>query len=116
MDESILNTIKGMLDISEDQTSFDSELISYINGAFFTLNQIGVGPDTPFVLENADAVWSEFTSDIDKLQIVKQYIFISVKLVFDTASTGSATITAFERERDRLEWRLNVAVDPDWRE
>ena len=112
MDESILNTIKNMLDVPEDQPSFDQELISYINGAFFTLHQLGVGPETPFVLENGDAIWSEFTTDIDKIQIVKQYIFISVKLLFDTASTGSATISALERERDRLEWRLNVEVDP----
>lgn len=112
MDESIFDTIKTMLDVPLDQDSFDTELLALINGAFFTLNQLGVGPDAPFVLENRDAIWSEFTSDINSLQLVKQYIFISVKLLFDTAATGSATISALERERDRLEWRLNVAVDP----
>lgn len=113
MDESILGTIKTMLDVPIDQDSFDMELKAYINGALFTLCQIGVGPSTPFVLETGSETWSDFTSDIDRLALVKQYIFISVKLIFDTASTGSATVSALERERDRLEWRLNVEVDPE---
>lgn len=112
MNESILNTIKTMLDVPTDQDSFDLELKAYINGALFTLHQLGVGPDTPFTLETGEETWTDFISDINKIAIVKQYIFISVKLLFDTASTGSATISALERERDRLEWRLNVEVDP----
>lgn len=112
MDESILNSIKTMLDVPLDQTSFDLELINYINGAFFTLNQLGVGPKTPFVLENGDATWSDFTSDINKLQLVKQYVFLKVKTVFDTAAVGSSSLSAFERQISEMEWRLNVAVDP----
>lgn len=112
MDESILSTIKAMLDVPEDQTSFDMELLTYINGAFFTLNQLGVGPDTPFVLENGDTVWSEFTDDINKLQLVKSYVFLKVKCIFDSAAVGSASLSAFERQIAEMEWRLNVAVDP----
>lgn len=111
MSESILNTIKTMLDIPLDQDSFDVELIAYINGAFFTLNQLGVGPDLPFVLTDSNAVWTDFTPDITKLEIVKQYIFLKVKTIFDTASVGSASLSAFERQIAEMEWRLNVAVD-----
>ena len=112
MDESILKTIKTMLDISLDQTDFDFEIITFINGAFFTLNQLGVGPDTPFVLEDANTTWSEFTPDIDKLQLVKHYIFLKVKTSWDSATLGSASLGAFERQIAEMEWRLNVAVDP----
>ena len=112
MDESILETIKTMLDVPLDQTSFDLEILNFINGAFFTLNQLGVGPDTPFVLENADTVWSEFTPDINLLQLVKPYIFLKVKTIWDSATVGSASLGAFERQIAEMEWRLNVAVDP----
>ena len=112
MNESILFTIKTMLDVPTDQDSFDLELKAHINSALFTLYQIGVGPSVPFVLETGEETWADFISDVNKIASVKQYVFISVKLLFDTASTGSSTISALERERDRLEWRLNVEADP----
>ena len=38
MDESILNTIKVMLNIEDDCDAFDVEIIAYINAALFTLS------------------------------------------------------------------------------
>lgn len=49
MDDSILNTIKKQLGITEDYTVFDSDLIVHINSVFLTLSQLGVGPDEGFL-------------------------------------------------------------------
>lgn len=112
MEESILNTIKSMLDIGEDVPAFDKELIDYINSAFFVLEQIGVGPDTPFQITGADEVWTDFIPDINKLNLVKQYIYLKVKKVFDTAGSASSFQSSLDNLITEYEWRLNVEVDP----
>lgn len=112
MEESILNTIKHMLDISEDDPSFDKELIDHINSAFFILAQIGVGPDTPYQITSADEVWSEFIPNISNLNLAKQYIYLRVKKVFDTAGSASSFQSSIDALITEYEWRLNVEVDP----
>ena len=47
--ESILTSVKKMLGIQEDYEHFDPEIIMHINSAFLILNQLGVGPDRPFI-------------------------------------------------------------------
>ena len=42
--ESILTSIKKLVGIAEDYTVFDTDFIIYINSAFATLNQLGIGP------------------------------------------------------------------------
>lgn len=41
MEESILTTIKNMLEIDLDDDCFDEELVTYINTCFITLKQVG---------------------------------------------------------------------------
>lgn len=112
MEESILNTIKSMLDIGEDVPAFDKELIDYINSALFVLAQIGVGPETPFQITGADEVWSELNPNISQLNLIKQYIYLKVKKVFDTAGSASSFQTSLDNLITEFEWRLNVATDP----
>ena len=109
--ESILTTIKAMLGLAEDQTEFDAELIVHINSVFTTLAQLGVGPSKGFyIIDKADE-WGDFMPSMDNIQAVKQYIFLKVRLVFDTASLGSATLAAYERSAKEYEWRLNVIAE-----
>ena len=42
---------------------------------------------------------------------VKSYIYMKVKLAFDSASMSSALITAYEKQIKELEWRLNHAAE-----
>ena len=113
MEESILNTIKSMLDIGEDVPAFDKELIDYINSAFFVLAQIGIGSESsPFQITGADEVWTEFVSNVSQFNLVKQYIYLKVKKVFDTAGSASSFQSSLDNLITEYEWRLNVAVDP----
>lgn len=109
--ESILTSIKQMLGIAKDYTHFDPDIIMHINSVFMTLTQLGVGPSQGFYIEDDTTEWIEFIPDMVKLQAVKTYMYLKVRLVFDSASLGSATLAAYERQIQELEWRLNAAVE-----
>jgi hypothetical protein len=110
--ESILTSIKKLLGIAEDYTHFDNNIIIHINSVFMTLTQLGVGPSEGFFIEDESAIWSDFIPESNKLQAVKSYMFIKVKLMFDPGSIGASTLAMYERQIDQFEWRLNVAAEP----
>lgn len=109
--ESILTSIKKLLGIEEEYTHFDTDVIMHINSVFADLTQIGVGPSEGFSISDASETWYDYISDSKTIANVKQYIYLKVKLVFDPP-TNSSVLTSYEKTIDRLEWRLNVAVDP----
>lgn len=109
--DSILTSIKKLLGIGEEDTSFDIDVIIAINSAFMVLNQLGVGPEEGFRIEDDMAVWSDFLTEGKQLEGVKTYIYLKVKLIFDPP-TSSTVLEAFQRQVNEYEWRLNVAVDP----
>ena len=111
--ESILTSIKKMLGISEDYTQFDEDIVRHINSVFLTLTQLGVGPETGFVIEDDTSTWADFVPEVNAAQLhaIKSYIYMKVKLMFDPP-LSSAVIEAMNRQIAEFEWRLNVAVDP----
>ena len=110
METSILTSIKKMLGVAEDYTEFDEDIITHINSVFLNLTQLGVGPEEGFMIENDTAVWEDFIDDSIRLQAVKTYMYLKVKLLFDPPLSSSVT-ESFTRMIAELEWRLNVAVD-----
>ena len=109
--ESILTSIKKLLGISEEYEHFDADIIMHINSVFMTLTQLGVGPSEGFYIEDEEAYWTDFISDMTKLQAVKTYTYLRVKLLFDAASIGSATLAAYERQIQEFEWRMNLIAE-----
>ena len=120
MEQSILTSTKKILGIAEDYTVFDLDIITHINTAFSTLTQLGVGPAEGFMIEDATALWTDFDPVDDHLNYnaVKSYVFLRVRQLFDPPTT-SYLITAYEKQIQELEWRLNTYregtewVDPD---
>ena len=110
METSILTSIKKMLGVAEDYTEFDEDIITHINSVFLNLTQLGVGPEEGFMIEDDTAVWEDFIDDSIKLQAVKTYMYLKVKLLFDPPLSSSVT-ESFTRMIAELEWRLNAAVD-----
>ena len=109
--ESILTSIKKLLGVEEDYDCFDADIIMHINSVFMILTQLGVGPSEGFFIEDKTASWSDFLSDSElvKLNAVKTYIYLKVRLMFDTPS---ASVTdAITKMISELEWRLNVAAE-----
>ena len=111
MEESILISIKALLGPDSDYDVFDQDIMVFINSALSTLNQLGVGPEDGFQITGTDETWSDFIGDDVKLNMVKNYIFMKVKMAFDPPA-NSFVMSAYEKACEELEWRLNVAVDP----
>ena len=109
--DSILTSIKKLLGIAEDYDYFDADIIMHINSVFMTLNQLGVGPENGFSIEDDTSIWTDFIPDVNQLQAVKSYMYLQVKILFDSASLGAATLAAYERQIQQFEWRLNVAAE-----
>jgi hypothetical protein len=111
MDESILASIKPFANVEEDDDSFDSELIGYINTAFALLRRIGAGPKEGFIITDDTTTWREFTDDKVVFALAKTYVGQKVKLEFDISSLSSAVIEAMKRSNAEIEWTLNNYVD-----
>ena len=93
---SILDSIKQMLGIDPADTSFDSELIIFINSSLSTVNKLGVGPDGFKITDNTKT-WPEFIGDRTDLEEVKTNVYLRVRLVFDPPQSSFA-ITAIKEQ------------------
>lgn len=110
MDKSILTSIKKLLGIAESCTDFDADIIMHINTVFLVLNQLGVGPDKVFSIEDSRTTWSKFLKDDTNLEAIKTYIHLKVRLIFDPP-LSAAVKEAIQANVNELEWRLNVHAE-----
>lgn len=109
--ESILKSIKDMLGPEVDNDDFDTELIMHINSVIMGLTQMGLGPSEGFEIEDETSTWQDFLPNLKKFSAVKTYIYMKVKLIFDSSTMSSALIEAFNRQIAEFEWRLNHAAE-----
>lgn len=115
MTESILNSVKKMLGITEEYTHFDADIIIHINSVFSILTQLGVGPEEGFAIEDESTDWGEFIPEGTGsllLSSVRTYMFMKVKMMFDPPLSSSVA-EAYNRQISELEWRLNVAAETE---
>jgi hypothetical protein len=86
MEESILKSTKKILNIDVDDTAFDQDILTHINSAFSHLQQLGIGSDLGFVIEDETKVWGDFLNEETPLPIVsavKTNVYLRVRVVFD---------------------------------
>lgn len=107
---SILDLVKQSLGVSFDQTAFDPDITMFINGSFGSLQQLGVGSDTGFMISDNTTLWSQYISGLKYLGMVQSYIFLRVKLLFDTPATSFA-IDAIKDQITELSWRIVQSVE-----
>ena len=110
MDESILNSIKKLLGISEEDSHFNTDIIVHINSVFMVLNQIGIGPEECFAIEDESESWTDFLQDKKQFEAVKSYTYLKVKLLFDPP-LSSAVMDSMNRMINEYEWRLNIMAE-----
>lgn len=113
--ESILTSIKKLLGIAEEYEHFDADIIMHINSVFMVLTQLGLGPSGGFSIFDNEAVWTDFIPDTTRVEAVKSYVYLKVKLLFDPP-LSSAVIESTNRMIGELEWRLNVAAESTYSE
>lgn len=105
--ESILDSIKKLIGIEDTETYFDSDIVTGVNSAFSSLNQIGIGPDDGFSISDNTKVWNDYLTDVRTLELVKSYVHLKTKLLFDPPSSSSI-VDIINKEISEFEWRLNV--------
>lgn len=104
--ESILNSIKKLLGVPEHETHFDPDITMHINSVFAVLtNQLGVGPESGFSISDDLNTWFEFSRDESIVSVIKPYIYLKVRLLFDPPSS-SFVLAAIEKSINELEWRI----------
>lgn len=108
--ESIFLTIKGMLGFEPEYAAFDADILFHINSAISILRQLGVG-EPNFRVTGTDETWQDYIKDLSSVDLVKEYIFLKTKNVFDTP-TNSFLVTANENYIKELEFRILVSFDP----
>ena len=104
---TILNDVKTTLDFaSEEDTGFDSRLIMELDGIIGELSQLTF-VNNSFVM-NTDVEWKG-SLDIDDqnlLRLVKQFIYINIRLKFDPP-TGSV-LTSLEKSLQSTAHRIII--------
>lgn len=83
MTNSILDSTKKILGIAADYDVFDNDIVMHINSVFSTLNQLGVGPEFGFAIEDDTATWDDFLGTDLRLNNVKltcifEFVFYSI--------------------------------------
>lgn len=112
MADSILTSVKKALGLTEDYEAFDPEITMHINSVFSTLNQIGVGPDNGFQIEDKLATWDDLLAGDATLNMVKTWTYSKVRLIFDPPQTSFA-IAAQQELIKELEFRIYTKAEVD---
>lgn len=106
---SILTSIKKLLGIPEEQENFDKDLITYINTVFSVINQLGVGPAEGFKITGSSELWNDFLHDDNQLELVKTYVYMRVKLMFDPPNV-SYVLEAQKNIISEMEFRMMAVM------
>lgn len=106
----ILEDIKQLLGIGPTDTNFDTELTMHINSVITILTQLGVGPEEGFIITTSTK-WADFIGERKDLEIIKSYIYLKVRLLFDPPQ-NSFLVTSIDKQCQEYEWRIEVQVPP----
>lgn len=106
----ILADTKQLLGINPTDTSFDLELTMHTNSVITILTQLGVGPEEGFIITPA-TTWVEFIGARKDLEIIRSYIYLKVRLLFDPPQ-NSFLVTSIVDQCKEYEWRIEVQVPP----
>ncbi len=107
---SILNSIKKLIGMDESYHAFDQDLIIHINSVFYILYQLGVGrdPSMPFSITDDADEWTDFV-DANQVELVKSYVYLKVRLLFDPPQ-NSSLLQAMKDQIAEFEWRGVVST------
>ena len=104
---TILNDVKTTLDFaSEEDNHFDSRLIMELDGIIGELSQLTF-VNNSFVMSN-DAEWTGLIdiNDQNLLRLVKQFIYINIRLKFDPPA--GSVLTSLEKSLQSTAHRIII--------
>lgn len=108
--DSVLLSVKKMIGIPKDYDAFDTDIILNINTVFDGLNQMGVGPEEGFSISDDSTEWSEFLTFDRNSEMVKTYMYLKVRMLFDPP-TNTSLANVYQEQLKEYEWRLLIFAD-----
>lgn len=115
---SILTDTKASLGLADADTTFDAEIIMHINSVLADLYQLGIGPTGGLAIADNTTDWSALlvapdaiTVADESLNMVRSYLHLRVKLLFDPPQLGYL-LQPLKEQIEKAEWRITVAADP----
>lgn len=106
MEDSILNSTKKILGISDDYDAFDIDIITHINSTLSIMNQLGVGPTSTFAIVDDTAEWADLSLPDDQMNLARSYMYLKVRALFDPPGT-SYLFAAINQQIEEYETRLS---------
>jgi len=106
MEDSILNSTKSILGVDPTYSAFDIDIITHINAAFSVVNQLGVGPDVGFMVNDETAMWADLSLPMNQLNLLRSYIFLKTRMMFDPPASGFL-LDATNKQIQEFEVRLS---------
>ena len=111
MEDSILLSVKKTLGLAAENTDFDEDVILHINSVLSILQQLNVGPDSGYIVEDDSQTWTDYLgSDSPHLSMVRSYMYAKVRILFDPP-VSSAVMDSLKNICSEFEWRVNVAAE-----
>lgn len=107
MEDSILNSTKKILGIGADYTAFDLDILTLINSTLSIVEQLGISFEPDFAVEDETASWSDLELPQNQLNLIRTYVFLKVRMLFDPPNTGYL-IDAMNKQIAEYETRLNL--------
>lgn len=114
LSDSILLSVKKLIGISEDDVSFDLDIMLNINAASTTLFQLGV-LKKPFTVTSKDVTYADLIPEgtEDVINEIKMYFVYKTKLGFDSSTLSGTVIEVLKEMIRESEWRLMVSFNPE---
>lgn len=111
---SILSTTKQLVGVSEDDESFDLDIMLNINAAISTLYQLGVVKKAYTVTSKEDT-YEDLIPDgtDDVVNQIKMYLVCKTKLGFDNSTLSTGIIEVLKEMIREAEYRLYISFNPD---
>ena len=110
MADSIFNSVKKVVGLLGDDGSFDEDILLHINTVVSTLRQLGLSIPADFYVRDDVQTWQNLLGEFRDLDLVKSYMAMKVRLMFDPPSS-SFGLKSMEEMVKEHEWRINVLTD-----
>ena len=96
--------------MDKSYTAFDAEIIMDINTVFSTLTRMGIGPEGGYSIKDSSATWTDYIGDLSKIEMLKTYVTLRTKLLFDPPQS-SVHLGLIKEQIAELEWSLHKELD-----
>lgn len=112
VEQSIFKSTKGMLDVAPGDTSFDSQILGFINSSLADLVELGAGPPNGLFVTGDDELWEGLEESPALTERIKNWLYLKVRLFWDPPQT-SFLLTAHQDQINEAAWRIVNGKDGD---